>query len=111
MAQRSRARSDDDRHADEIPLTAPEAAGIAREHITELTGQEPAAMTSVELTDEDSWVVAFEIVEDRRIPSSADILGLYEVELDPGGELLALRRTRRYLRGQTLNASNGGEPR
>jgi Gas vesicle synthesis protein GvpO len=45
--------------------------------------------------------VEFEVVEDRRIPSSSDILALYEVEMDADGELLALRRTRRYLRGQT----------
>jgi hypothetical protein len=58
-------------------------------------------MTSIQLTDADGWVVEFEVVEDRRIPSSADILALYEVELDSDGELLGFRRTRRYLRGQT----------
>jgi hypothetical protein len=58
-------------------------------------------MTSVELTDEDGWVVEFEVVEDRRIPSSSDVLALYEVEVDADGELLGFRRTRRYLRGQT----------
>jgi Gas vesicle synthesis protein GvpO len=55
-------------------------------------------------TDEDGWIVEVEIVEDRRIPSSADMLALYEIELDADGELLAYRRTRRYRRGQALDA-------
>jgi hypothetical protein len=58
-------------------------------------------MTSVEATDGDGWVVGFEVVEDHRIPSSADVLALYEVELDADGELMGFRRMRRYLRGQT----------
>ena len=110
MAQRTRERSSDDRGAEPPPMTAREAAGTAREHITEMTGYEPVTMTSVEPTDDENWVVEFEVVEDRRIPSSSDILALYEVEVDPDGELVAFRRIRRYLRGQTGHTSNGGEP-
>jgi len=91
-------------------MTAREAAATARDYITELGGQEPVAMTSVELTDEDGWVIQFEVLEQRRIPSSSDILALYDVEIDSDGELLAFRRTRRYLRGQTGQTNNGGEP-
>lgn len=101
MAQRTRAQSRDDAQADQPPLTARDAVEVARELITELTDQDPVAMTSVEFTDQDGWVVVFEVVEDRRIPSSSDILALYEVEMDADGELLGFRRTRRYLRGQT----------
>jgi hypothetical protein len=32
------------------------------------------------------------------------MLALYEIELDGDGELLAYRRTRRYIRGQALDA-------
>lgn len=39
------------------------------------------------------------MVEDRRIPSSTDMLALYEVVLDMDGELLSYKRTRRYSRG------------
>ncbi len=39
------------------------------------------------------------MIEDRRIPSSTDMLALYEVVLDMDGELLSYRRTRRYTRG------------
>jgi hypothetical protein len=100
MAQRTR-------HAEHPPLNARDAAEAAKEYITELNGMDPTAMTSVEMTDQDGWVVEFEVIEDRRIPSSSDVLALYEVELDAEGELLGFRRTQRYLRGQT----RGGEGR
>ena len=58
-------------------------------------------MTSAAPTEEGGWIIEVETVEDRRIPSSADILALYEVELDGNGDLLAYHRIRRYLRGQT----------
>jgi Gas vesicle synthesis protein GvpO len=112
MAQRTRSRSGDDRDADRPPsLSAREAADIAEEYITDMAGHEPAGMTSVEATDGDGWVVEFEVIEQRRIPSSADILALYEVEVDADGEMLGFRRIRRYLRGQTGPTSDGGEPR
>ena len=49
-------------------------------------------MTAVEPTDEDGWIIEVEIVEDRRIPSAADILALYEIELGPDGDLLGYWR-------------------
>jgi hypothetical protein len=87
------------------PLTAREAVAAVREYAAEMTGQEPVRMTSATPTDDGGWVVEVETVEDRRIPSSADILGLYEVEIDIAGELLSYRRTRRYMRGQTTDGS------
>ena len=113
MAQRTRKRSGDDRDAGEElpPMTAREAADMCREYITEMAGHEPVAMTSVEPIEDDGWIVEFEVIEERRIPSSADILAIYEVEIDPDGELLAFHRTRRYHRGQTGSTSNGGGPR
>ncbi len=86
-------------------MTAREAVDIVRENITEITDGEPVRITSAVPTDEGGWVIEVETVEDRRIPSSADMLALYEVELDSDGEMLAYRRTRRYMRGQT---DNGG---
>ena len=101
MAQGARARpSRESRRA-----TAREAAELARQYIAEMTDREPVQMTSVSPT-EDGWLVEVEVIEDRRIPSSSDILAVYEVELDANGELLAYRRIRRYLRGQT---ANGGD--
>ena len=67
-------------------------------------GPGPVLITGVAPTDEDGWIVEAEIVEDRRIPSSADMLALYEIEIDADGKLLAYRRTRRYRRGEALDA-------
>ena len=104
MAQRTRPRTGQSR-GEEPPLTAREAVELVREYITEAAEGEPVRMTSVAPTDAGGWIVEVELVEDRRIPSSGDILALYEVEIDADGELLAYQRTRRYLRGQT---GNGG---
>jgi hypothetical protein len=39
-----------------------------------------------------------------RIPPSADMLARNGIQLDADGNLLAYRRTRRYMRGQALDA-------
>jgi len=85
-------------------LSTPAAVRRAIEYIASFTGKDPIAATSVEPT-ESGWVVGVEILEESRIPSTSDMLALYEVELDLGGELLAYRRTQRYRRGQ----SDGGK--
>ncbi|EME22224.1 gas vesicle protein GvpO [Rhodococcus triatomae] len=79
-------------------LSAGDAASVAVRHLTELTTREPVGVTSVSPTDE-GWLVEVEVIEDRRIPASADMLGLYEVEIDLDGQLLSYSRTRRYARG------------
>jgi hypothetical protein len=67
--------------------------------IAELSTRQPEGVTAVEPA-EDGWVVGIELVEDRRVPSSADILAIYEAEVNVDGELVAYRRTRRYPRGR-----------
>jgi hypothetical protein len=93
MAERRTARSS------AADLTAAEAAQAGLRQIGELTGKQPEGVTGVEPTD-DGWVAGVEVVEDRRIPSSADILAIYEIEFDLSGELLSYRRIRRYARGR-----------
>jgi hypothetical protein len=80
-------------------LTAAKAGQAALRQIAELTGKQSEGVTGVE-RGEDGWVVGVEVVEDRRIPSSTDILATYETELDMDGELLSYRRVRRYPRGR-----------
>jgi hypothetical protein len=80
-------------------LNAAQAGRQGLEQIAGLTGKEPEGVTGV-AKDEDGWVVTVEVVEDRRIPSSTDILATYEAQLDPDGELDSYRRTRRYSRGR-----------
>ena len=79
-------------------ITAAKAGQQAMRHIAELTGKQTEGITGVE-PGEDGWIVGVEVVEDRRIPSSTDILATYETEVDMDGELVSYRRVRRYTRG------------
>ena len=73
--------------------------------IGDFTGRSPEGVTSVEPA-ENGWFVEVEVLEDKHIPSSSDILGLYEVVIDQDGDLESYRRIRRYARGRSLG--NGG---
>jgi hypothetical protein len=68
--------------------------------VAELTTKEPTGITALESSG-DGWVVGIEVVEDKRVPSSADILAVYEAQIDDeDGSLMSYRRVRRYSRGQ-----------
>ncbi len=93
--------------ADEAPergaplaATPAEAAAAASEQLRSLIAKQLEGTTSMTPT-EDGWRVEIEVLEDQRIPSSSDMLALYEVEIDLDGNLLAYHRTRRYSRGST----------
>ena len=80
-------------------MTAGEAAKAALREIGQLTAKQPEGITGVEHS-EDGWTVGIELVEDQRIPSSADILATYEATIDTDGNLVSYRRIRRYARGR-----------
>ena len=80
-------------------MTAAEAARAALRQIAQLTDKQPEGITEVQRT-EDGWTVGIELVEDQRIPSSADILATYETIIDADGEMQSYRRVRRYARGR-----------
>ncbi|WP_245573162.1 gas vesicle protein GvpO [Amycolatopsis benzoatilytica] len=80
-------------------MVASKAAAAAVRQLDELIASEPAGVTSVEPL-EDGWLVEVEVTEEHRIPSSSDLLALYEIELDREGDLTAFRRTKRYARGK-----------
>jgi hypothetical protein len=86
-------------------LTAAQAGQVALRQIAELTGKEAGGVTGVEPA-EDGWIVGVEVVEDRRIPSSTDVLATYETEIDMEGDLLSYRRVRRYPRGRGDNGDS-----
>jgi hypothetical protein len=90
-------------------LTANQAAKEGLRQISELTGKRPEGVTGLERTD-DGWLVGVEVVEDRRIPSSSDILATYEAEFGTAGELVSYRRLQRYSRGHggSSGAREGG---
>ena len=80
-------------------MTAGEAAKAALREIAQLTSKRPEGITGVERT-EDGWIVGVELVEDQRIPSSADILATYEASVGDDGSLMSYRRLKRYARGR-----------
>ncbi|MEV7010288.1 gas vesicle protein GvpO [Streptosporangium sp. NPDC051022] len=80
-------------------LSAATAGKVGLRNIADLTAKEVEGVTLVQPTEE-GWKVGVEVVEDRRVPSSGDILALYEVDLDPWGDLRSYRRLRRYKRGR-----------
>jgi hypothetical protein len=98
MTKRSDARS-----VNQASVRAREAVQIAADYITAITGRQPTLITGIAPSDEGGWSVEVEVVEDRRMPSSADMLALYEIELDADGELLVYHRTHRYMRGNALS--------
>ena len=81
------------------------AAQAALRQIAELTGKKPEGVTAVR-PSEDGWLVGVEVVEDRRVPSSADVMAIYEAEISADGELISYRRASRYSRGR--GDSGGG---
>jgi gas vesicle protein GvpO len=83
-------------------MTAAEVAQQGLQQIAELTGKRTEGVTQVQPRD-DTWTVGVEVVEDRRIPSSADVLALYEIGFDQNGDVLSYRRVRRYSRGRGDN--------
>jgi hypothetical protein len=107
-ARRTERRADERRADGRLPsgspdrIPAPAAARAGLRQIVELTGKEPEGVTAVQPAD-DGWVVGVEVVEDRRIPSSSDILSIYQAGIDADGNLTSYRRIRRYARGRGGN--------
>ena len=80
-------------------MTAAKAVQAALRQIAQLTAKQPEGITEVERT-EGGWTIGIELVEDQRIPSSADILATYQTTIDANGEMQSYRRIRRYARGR-----------
>ncbi|MDO0924902.1 gas vesicle protein [Streptomyces sp. TG1A-8] len=78
----------------------------ARAQLAELTGLTPESVSSFEQT-EDGWSLEVEVLELERVPDTMSLMGSYQVELDPEGELTGYRRVRRYERGRA-DARRGG---
>ncbi len=87
-------------------LSAATAGAAGLRHIVSLTAKDTEGVTLVRRT-EDGWLVEVEVVEDRHVPSSGDMLSLYQIEMDPAGDLLSYRRTRRYRRGRADSGEAG----
>lgn len=81
-------------------IPARKVARWAAEQVMEMTGKETESVTSVRRED-GGWTVGLEVVESHRVPSSTDMLAVYEAEMDAEGELVGYRRVRRYTRGRS----------
>jgi hypothetical protein len=82
-------------------LTAVDLARAALTVVEELTGYRAEAATALEWDgDSDTWRVTVEMLELARVPNTTDVIGAYEVRLDPQGSLHGYRRVRRYTRGE-----------
>ena len=82
-------------------MTAADAIRAAVAQFSTLTAREPDGVTGVRKTPEGDWSVLIDVVELERIPATTTVLATYRVDIDPGGELLACERLRRYTRGTT----------
>jgi hypothetical protein len=81
------------------PRSMRSVAARAASELTDLIGRQVEGVVGVEQVD-DGWRVQVEVVESRRIPDTTDILAIYEVDVDPDGEVTAYRRLDRYVRGR-----------
>ena len=77
----------------------------ACQELAEITGLRPEKVTGFERHDDGGWGVTVEVLELRRVPETADLLGSYEAELDEVGHLLSYRRIARYGRCQLQDAA------
>ena len=82
-------------------VTGLEIARRAKEQLAELTGLKPDTVSGLK-KEADGWHVSLEMIEMKRIPDTGDMLGTYGALLDEEGTLIDYRRTRRYLRGETM---------
>jgi hypothetical protein len=103
-AERDSRRLDDEsrsaeRRRSRPTLSAADAAEAGVRLVTDLTGRQAQGVVSLEPAD-GGWLVGVEVVEDRRVPSSTDVLAHYEAEIDARGNLVRYARKGRYARGK-----------
>lgn len=83
-------------------LSAVELARAAMTAVQELTGYGSEAATALEWDgDSETWRVTVEVLELARVPNTTDVIGAYEVSLDPQGALHGYKRLRRFVRGES----------
>jgi hypothetical protein len=92
-------RGDDDGGDEEGPIGLVEARQRASEAADELLEQPLDNVVRVERTD-DGWRVLVEVLERSAVPDTQDILGRYEITVDPSGTLTGYGLVERYRRGE-----------
>jgi hypothetical protein len=74
-------------------------AVLAAEQLVDLTGKAFEGIVGLSKSD-DGWSVSVEVLEMRRIPSTTDVIAVYQVDVDQDGDLTGYRRLHRFLRGE-----------
>ena len=80
---------------------APRGAQLAlvgAQQLVDLTGKEFEGIVGI-AKDDDGWRIQVEVLEMRRIPTTTDVLAVYDVTIDQDGDLTGYRRVDRYVRG------------
>lgn len=75
-----------------------QVALLGAQQLVDLTGKEFEGVVGIAKND-DGWTIQVEVLEMRRIPTTTDVLAVYEVTVDQSGELVGYRRVDRYVRG------------
>lgn len=83
-----------------MEMNADEIIKKAREDFAKLSKISVDGVTGLSKTKE-GWVVSLEALQRSAIPDSMDVLGLFEVNLDNEGNLLAFERKKLRKRGDT----------
>ena len=78
-----------------------DVASRVKAGLSSLTGLDVDTVSGLEKTGDD-WKVVVETVELKRIPNSSDVLASYAVVADDKGDIVSYRRTRRYLRTDSM---------
>lgn len=100
QTKRKKSDSTSRSHRADGEITAQKAASEAMKQLAELTSHCALGATAIK-PGEDGWSVEIEVLEERRIPSTADLLSLYAIELDTKGQLVSYHRIKRYARNRT----------
>jgi hypothetical protein len=85
------------------PLDAVAASRIALDALQTMTSRTAEGVIGVEREDDGGWLVVVELLETSRIPTTADVLGEYEVEIGPDRALRSYSRRSRYTRASTMS--------
>lgn len=83
-----------------MPSNMGKIADSALNTIAGMTKHKPSGVVGINKSDS-GWVVEVELIEKESIPSSMDVLGLYEVSVDEKGELLEFKRKMLRIRTDT----------
>jgi hypothetical protein len=74
-----------------------------KQQVCGLTGYKSLAVIEVQPGEDGNWTLKIEFVEREAIPSTMDLIGLYEVVLNAAGEVLSYSRKNLRKRGENYD--------